>query len=603
MTGSDDGAERRHPSAIDGRPDDSQKDRTARPAWSRLHLLAGLAVVSWLVYLAICLSGQSLYETGTGQHSLLAVLGLFFLAFGLYLLALRTALRADSNKTLVTLVVTAAVAFRITMLFSDPIEEIDLYRYMWDGIASTSGVNPYRYSPDQVIAASASDNLPPDLARLVSRRDSSPEVAQVLHRVHFGELPTIYPPVSQAVFAGVAAVVPDEATLWTRMIAMKAAFVAFDLATLVVLLALLSFLRWHLGWSVVYAWCPLVLKEIANSGHLDALAIFCTMLALYLAVRAITSHDDVRTRHDILSGCCLGAACLLALGVGAKLYPIILAPLLLGTFFRRYGRRAVLPGLVFVGTTVLVLWPMLPQASSASREVIEQQTVASDLPPLPPPESSLEPQDPSHSLRIFLGQWEMNDFLFLLVVENLRPTGELPPQETAWFSVVPEAWRVEFNSLMSRTLSVDASLAPFLGTRIVLSMVFFALMGCFAVRGIHTTSPPEWLGAAFLTIAWFWLLLPTLNPWYWTWAVPLLPFARGRAWRWLSGLVLLYYFRFWLVHHYLNVPVPGSSYSGALFFDYVVTWVEFGPWFMWLAIESLMRTIGRNRPRTTGAGE
>ena len=85
-----------------------------------------------------------------------------------------------------------------------------------------------------------------------------------------------------------------------------------------------------------------------------------------------------------------------------------------------------------------------------------------------------------------------------------------------------------------------------------------------------------------LTRTSFWLLLPTLNPWYWTWAVPLLPFARNRAWLALGGLVFLYYLRFWLTYHYADAPVLGTRYSGPWFFDYVVTWLEFGPWFVWL---------------------
>ncbi|MFM9961618.1 MAG: hypothetical protein ACKV2Q_10370 [Planctomycetaceae bacterium] len=50
--------------------------------------------------------------------------------------------------------------------------------------------------------------------------------------------------------------------------------------------------------------------------------------------------------------------------------------------------------------------------------------------------------------------------------------------------------------------------------------------------------------ATFLIIAWYWLLLPTQNPWYLTWCLPFLPFARGRAWFALSVLAFVYYLRF-----------------------------------------------------------
>lgn len=93
-----------------------------------------------------------------------------------------------------------------------------------------------------------------------------------------------------------------------------------------------------------------------------------------------------------------------------------------------------------------------------------------------------------------------------------------------------------------------------------------------------------------MTLAWFWLLAPTLNPWYWTWALPLLPFARGRAWWAVSCVLFLYYLRFWLIVHWPDAPGPlGMGYSGSGFFDFVVTWVEHAPWMLWLAAGAVHR--------------
>lgn len=117
-------------------------------------------------------------------------------------------------------------------MLCDSIEEIDLYRYGWDGAVSTQGVSPFRHSPQQVLASSANDALPDGLARLVRLRDHSPELTAILRRVHFGELPTIYPPVSQLVFAASSWLTPEGSSVSTRLTLMKAWFVAFDLATL-----------------------------------------------------------------------------------------------------------------------------------------------------------------------------------------------------------------------------------------------------------------------------------------------------------------------------------------------------------------------------------
>src|SRR5882724_9603622 len=68
---------------------------------SRLIALVGLAMLTWPLYVGVCLSGQSLYEEGTGGHSLLTVLALFGLAFVLYLLSIRVALRVAQDRRLV----------------------------------------------------------------------------------------------------------------------------------------------------------------------------------------------------------------------------------------------------------------------------------------------------------------------------------------------------------------------------------------------------------------------------------------------------------------------------------------------------------------------
>src|SRR5882757_4927218 len=79
----------------------SSKIPIGSPIPSRLVTLVGLAMLSWPLYVGVCLSGQSLYEEGTGGHSLLTVLGLFGLAFVLYSLSIRVALRVPEDRRLV----------------------------------------------------------------------------------------------------------------------------------------------------------------------------------------------------------------------------------------------------------------------------------------------------------------------------------------------------------------------------------------------------------------------------------------------------------------------------------------------------------------------
>jgi hypothetical protein len=251
--------------------------------------------------------------------------------------------------------------------------------------------------------------------------------------------------------------------------------------------------------------------------------------------------------------------------------------------------------LTFGLLSAILLWPMRPTANPPSSEaplIFDPGQVAvlpEDAPPVPPQEVSNDPRDPSQSLRAFLGEWEMNDFLFLIVVENLRPTAGLAPNETAWFTIVPENVREELTAWASLHLPAEQRQVPFLLARLITSLFYLVIAGVLAWRGARAETAADWLNAAFLTIAWFWLLLPTQNPWYWTWALPFLPFARGRAWLAMSGLAFIYYFRFWLMRYFPLASVAGTGYTGPMFFDYIVVWFEFGPWFVCLALTTLRR--------------
>jgi hypothetical protein len=333
----------------------------------------------------------------------------------------------------------------------------------------------------------------------------------------------------------------------------------------------------------------LLLKEVANSGHLDALAVMLTTAAACLALKSL---DGLRHRNHAIFLAVASASCL-AFAVGAKLYPVILAPWLILRFARYLGWRvSVIPAFTFCLITAIVTYPMWPDTTrNSSAQVTKEENasvaiLALDAAPLPPPEVTTDPRDPSESLRAFLTQWEMNDFIFLLVIENLRPTRELPPDQAAWFSIVPESWRWVLLNTVSGMLTIDNDLLPFLVTRSLLSIIFLVMAGRWAWPTKKTDHPDRWLESGFLTLVWFWLLLPTVNPWYLTWALPFLPFCQNRAWLVLPGLAFFYYLRFWLTQHFTE-PMLGTGYTGATFFDFIVTWIEFVPWLVWLGIKRL----------------
>ena len=575
---------------------------TSRPrSGQRRHrrILMWSAALTASVYLAISILSWRFYdETKTADRPIVVVLLLFSAAFGLYLYAVPIATRARQDRRLLATIISSSILFRLILLFSAPIQEIDIYRYLWDGAVSSVGVSPFRYSPDQVRLAASAGTDDAQLNLLVDLQIREPALAQILDRIHFGELPTIYPPTSQAVFFLAAECTPLGASTLARLFIMKAWLLGFDIATLWIVIGLLQACRKPPGLCLLYGWCPLLIKEVANSGHLDSIAVFLSSLALYTLVRVPLRAPSSAAESGVTD--CTGhkpswrgttlASFLLALGVGAKLYPIILAPLFLIWILRERGRRAVVvPLLTISSVTIGILSPMFPHQAVSGEQEISDYLGPAELADT----SSSTRTDPSLGVATFLQRWEMNDFIFLILIENLKPGGSNSESATPWFSVIGEPTKRQLVHLIT-PLGASAEQVPFVIARGVTLAVFLVVATLFACQGTHpgpdsSVSRSAVCEAAFLTLAWFWLLCPTQNPWYWTWTLPLLPFARSRVWWFMSAIVMVYYLRFWFSYHWPARHVLGTSYVGYEFFDFVVTWFEFAPWFIWLAVDALWR--------------
>ncbi len=177
----------------------------------------------------------------------------YALAFGLYLLALwgiarweRLERPESGSRVLLAWLLLVAVAARLFLLGTTPTLSDDVYRYRWDGRVQLAGLDPYRY--------------PPDAPELASLRDAQDRL------INFPHLRTVYPPVTQAAFR-------LGALMGGTITAQKAVFVASELLTVVGLLIILHCRQRSLLWLAAYAWHPLVILEIAGSGHNDALGV------------------------------------------------------------------------------------------------------------------------------------------------------------------------------------------------------------------------------------------------------------------------------------------------------------------------------------------
>ena len=600
----------------------SQNDPAPLPAEQiRLRRLISIGCVLSATCLCLATLSQwfSWYTPPSGRP-VWTFLVLMTLAFLLHFRALKIAIELKDNRIAVRWIVLFGLGYRLLLLPSHPIQEIDIYRYMWDGIVTADGQNPYRFSPDDILHAEARD-CAANMEQLVRLRDSSDAVHTTLSRVHFSHLTTIYPPISQAVFAIAAAITPPRAYVEFRRFVTKMFIVLFDVWAMFGLLALLQHFRKPPGWLICYAWSPLVLKEFANSGHLDSIAVAFTIWAVVFWSRALRQNSA-----PLLSA----AAVLLGLAVGAKLSPVVAVPVIAVSVLRHFGiRQFIVSGVLVCVVSAVSLGPMLAtrieaaivDSTAAPTPHVMSLSSVSD-PPLPTDfkevtsstdtdvklterlprvlvysddrdslsESAAEQprRATGEGLSTFMSSWKMNDFFFLIVNENVSPGS------AAWFSVLPDDVKRRFIVPVAEWMNQSEAHAAFFVSRAVTAAIHM-LITTWLAAAAWRADLRQLPGLVFLSLAWFWLLLPTLNPWYWIWAMPLLPFVRLRSWLLMSGCVTLYYSRFWLENTWGTRVIPGITYDGKTFFNFVVVWLEYVPLLIIICLEYYKRSRRRSR--------
>src|SRR5262245_44310982 len=179
----------------------------------------------------------------------------------LTLAAARAAERTPANRAL-WLIFGMGVLLRVYVLMFEPLLSTDIFRYIWDGKVQAAGINPYRYFP-------ADDAL----AHL---RD-----ATIFPRINRGDYAvTIYPPVAEFFFLLVTRI-GENVTI------MRLALLGCEAVTVSLIILFLRRMLRPLTRVVAYVWHPLPLWEIANNGHVDALAVALMLLGLWLA---LTGH-------------------------------------------------------------------------------------------------------------------------------------------------------------------------------------------------------------------------------------------------------------------------------------------------------------------------
>jgi alpha-1,6-mannosyltransferase len=190
------------------------------------------------------------------------------------------------ERTPYLLIFGLAIALRLIAAMANPLLEDDHYRYLWDGFRTATAFNPYALAPSEFFSNSALGDA----------------WQEILSGINHPELPTIYGPVLQYLFALAYFINPG------KLGAIQGLLLILDLLVIV----LLMIERVPSPWVLIYAIHPAITKEVMASAHPDI------VVGLFLVLACMAW----RRSRPYLTGALLAAA------IATKL-PAILGGMLL----------------------------------------------------------------------------------------------------------------------------------------------------------------------------------------------------------------------------------------------------------------------------------
>lgn len=222
----------------------------------------------------------------------------FYLSFCLYtfLFAAHLAIYKLFDEKWLNLknVLLISLLSRIVLIGAVPQLSDDYNRFIWDGHLITNQIDPYKYTPSEIL-----DILP---------REGLPFFKSLYESLNSPDYYSIYPITNQAVFAA-AATIGSDSVYW-NVIVIRVVLVALEMLTIVFLFLLSEKLRLPPGKILLYALNPLVLIEITGNLHFEGMMLLFLLIALYCIAKD----------KNLLSGAFFG------LSIAVKITPVVLFP-------------------------------------------------------------------------------------------------------------------------------------------------------------------------------------------------------------------------------------------------------------------------------------
>ena len=246
----------------------------------------------------------------TSRESFYVFIIQYTIAFVAYLLILKS----DFN---IKAIIALGIVARVCTLFFTPELSNDFYRFIWDGELLSQGINPYDFTPNQLI--SYGQFLSNDY--YLSLYHGMGELSQANY--------SCYPILNQFIF-GFSTLFSDN--LAVNTIIMKLLIIAADIGALWVGIKILTLLKLpikKIGW---YFLNPLIILEFSGNMHFEGVMIFFLLLFLYF----------------IIKNNWMVAGLFLALAIQIKLIPLMFIPFV-------YKRLKWKQSLGFTAVTLLVI--------------------------------------------------------------------------------------------------------------------------------------------------------------------------------------------------------------------------------------------------------
>lgn len=246
-------------------------------------------------------------------------IGAYFLSVALFYFLWRNAQRWHFNHFLAI-----AIAMRLLLLWAVPELSDDFYRFIWDGELIHLGVNPYSYTPRELITQVPVHNSP--YMQALYRGMST------LSQTNY----SCYPVFNQLLFA-----IPTGLfdTVQSNLIGFKVLLSLADIGVMLIGKRLLERMGKSAKAIGLYALHPFIVLEFSGNLHFEGVMIFFMLL----------SSEFILRNKPIVGGILWGFA------IHVKLIPLLLIPF----FYKLLKWRRSLVLTVATGATVIVLGALM----------------------------------------------------------------------------------------------------------------------------------------------------------------------------------------------------------------------------------------------------